>query len=94
LRLAAVASGSGSGGIGFFLHVRFEGFDSLDDPDQVELHGRVHLDQPLVAVALGVGEQSLGALELLAVEWQELVGGEEVVAGQAGVRVLAGLLER
>jgi hypothetical protein len=39
----------------------------LDDANQLESHRGVHLDQPLVVVALGVGQESLGAVELVAV---------------------------
>jgi len=40
----------------------------------------------------GLGDQSLGLGELVAVDGQELLGGQEVVAGQAGVGVWAALL--
>jgi hypothetical protein len=80
---------SGSGGIVFS-----ERLEAVDDADQVQPDGLVHLDQPLPAVRLGLGDELLGAGELVAVRGEELDGGEKAVAGQAGVGVRAGLLQR
>lgn len=40
--------------------------------------GSFHLDQPLAAVGLGLGDELLGSRELVAVLRQEFGGGEEV----------------
>src|SRR4051812_23203383 len=71
-----------------------QALEPADDPDQVQTDGLVHVDQPSTPVGVGPGDQLLGARELVAVRGQELTGGEEAVAGQAGVGVGAGLLQR
>src|ERR671930_99709 len=87
-RRAAAASASGSAGI-----VGLQRLEAVDDADQIQPDGLVHLDQPLAAVGVGLRDQLLGPGELVAVCRQELGGGEEAVAGQAGVGVRAGLLQ-
>src|SRR5919198_4326359 len=74
--------------------ILLERFEAVDDPAQVGSDRLVHLDEPLPAVGLRLGDELLGALELIAMGGEELGGGEEVVAGQARVRVRAGLLKR
>jgi hypothetical protein len=66
---------------------------AVDDVDEVELDGLVDLHEPLLAAVPGVGEQLAGPVELFAVQRQELVAGEEVIAGRARVRVRTGLLK-
>jgi len=68
--------------------------EAVDDPHQVELDRLVDIDELLLAALASVGGQLAGAIELLAVNLEELAGGEEVVARQAGVGVRAGLLQR
>jgi hypothetical protein len=58
--------------------------EAVDDGQQVLLDGAVHLGQALVAVAVGLGDQGLGLLELAAVLGQELRCRDEDRAGQAG----------
>ena len=71
-----------------------ERLEAVDDAQQVEPDRRVHVNDALASVGCGCGDQLVGSLELVAVLGEELAGGEEVGAGQAGVRVRALLLER
>ena len=54
----------------------------------------VHLGESLLSAGLSGGDELQGLLPLSAVLRQELAGGEEHRAGQAGVGVRAGLLHR
>ena len=71
-----------------------QGLESVDDAQEVDPDRLAHLSDALVAALARVGLQLAGAVELLAVDRQELRGREEVVAGQARVRVRALLLQR
>src|SRR5215211_5053757 len=70
------------------------GFQRTDDPVQVGQDLLVHLGQPQLPVGGGGGQQPLGLVAVLAVLVQELWGGDEHRAGQAGVGMGAGLLHR
>jgi hypothetical protein len=70
-------------------------FESADDGEQVGLDGAVHLGEAGVAVGFGAGNQCAGGVELLVVLRQELGGGDEDRAGQAGFSELSlGLMTR
>jgi hypothetical protein len=56
-----------------------------DDPLEVVLDPPVVVDQALLTVGFGHLEQLLVVLGVLAVDGQELDGGLELRAGQAGV---------
>jgi hypothetical protein len=68
--------------------------EAVDDADDVELDGLVHVDQALVPAFPRVREKLAGAVEVVAVYGQMLGGGEDVVAGSATRWVRAGLLQR
>ena len=65
-----------------------------DDAFEVVLDSAVVVDQALLTVGFGDLEQLLVVLGVLAVDGQELDGGLELGAGQAGVGVGAFLLGR
>ena len=69
-------------------------FESADDGEQVGLDGAVHLGEAGAAVGFGAGNQCAGGVELLVVLRQELGGGDEQRAGQAGVGVWTRFLLR
>ena len=73
---------------------RLRGFEGVDDGVEVAEHGAVDLDQALVAASLGSGDQFEGLLPLRVMLGQELAGREEHRAGQTGVGVRAGSLQR
>jgi hypothetical protein len=54
----------------------------------------VHLDHAGLPGCLGLGDERSGGVELLVVLGQELGGGDEQRAGQTGVGVRAGFLQR
>ncbi len=65
MRAAATASGAGRS-----VAIAYLGLESLqpvDDPQQVEPDRHVHIDEPLPAVCLGLGDQLIGSVELLLV---------------------------
>src|SRR5579859_3917294 len=91
----AAASARGSGGTGGCLLVLaavfFEGGNDLSEVGRDLL---VHLGEAGVAGGLGGGDQLQGGLPLGVVAGEELGGGDEHGAGQAGVGVRAGLHDR
>ena len=76
------------------LAVRLGVVEGGDDAVEVAQDLPVHLDQPVLAAGLGGGDELQDLLAVVAVLGQELAGGEEHRAGQAGVGVRAGLLDR
>lgn len=64
-----------------------EALECVADAHEVELDGFVHGDEAIVVSLAGLGQEIAGVLELVAVDVEEVVGGEEVVTGQAGVGV-------
>ncbi|MFI8888638.1 MULTISPECIES: hypothetical protein [unclassified Streptomyces] len=70
------------------------GFQRGDDPIQVAQDVLVHLHHPCLAAGLGGGDDLQQLLALFAVLRQELGGGDEQRAGQAGVGVRTGLPHR
>ena len=65
-----------------------------DDAVEVSEDLLVHLGQPGLAAGLGGGDELDDLTAVGAVLGQELRGGDEHRAGQAGVGVRAGLLDR
>jgi hypothetical protein len=59
--------------------------EAVDDGEQVRLDSAVHFGQPLVAVAVSLGDQGLGLLELATMLGQELRRRDEDRAGQPRV---------
>lgn len=76
------------------LTVVLECFEAGDDPFEVGLDAAQVLGEPELAVGVGLGDQAAVGWGLPSVDLQELRGGLEVWAGQAGVRVRAVLLGR
>ena len=68
--------------------------ERVDDAVEVAQDLLVHLDQPGLAAGLGGGDELDDLRAVGAVLGQELRGGDEHRAGQAGVGVRAGLLDR
>src|SRR5450755_142446 len=76
------------------LRVGADGFEGGDDLFKVRLHLAEVRGEAGLAVRLGSGYQAQVGGGLTAVDVEELRGGLEVRAGQAGVRVRAVLLRR
>jgi hypothetical protein len=76
------------------LTVVLECFEGGDDPFEVGLDAAQILGEPELAVGVGLGDEAAVGRGLPSVDLQELGGGLEVRAGQAGVRVRAVLLGR
>src|SRR5215475_3427326 len=71
-----------------------EGLEGGDDLVQADLDAAQVLGEPLLAVGVGLGDETAVGRGLPPVDLQELGGGLEVRAGQAGIRVRAVLLCR
>src|ERR1022692_499378 len=96
-RAAAVASGAVLLCTGGFLRVFFvfaAGFEGGDDLFEVDCYLLVHLGDAGVPGGFGGGDELQGGLPLGVVVREELGGGDEHRAGQAGVGVRAGLDQR
>src|ERR1022692_793919 len=93
-RAAAMASGAGSLRTGGSFFVFAAGFEGGDDLAEVDGDVLVHLGDAGVPGGFGGGDELQGGLALGVVVREELGGGEEHRAGQAGVGVRAGLDQR
>ena len=74
--------------------LRREWFEGADDLLEVAEHDPVVVGEPVVPVVVGGGDEPAGLVGLMMMGGQELDGGLEVGAGEAGVGVRAVLLGR